>query len=44
MSFWDFADKHAEGIFFILFIVCVVVGSVVESICNRNRPKEEKEE
>lgn len=44
MNFWDFADKHSDGFFFILFMLCVVIMTVAESICKRNRVKKEKVE
>jgi len=42
MNFWDFADKHSDGIFFVAFMLCWIIVSIVESICARNTVEEEE--
>lgn len=37
MTFWDFADKHADLIFFAFIVAAVTAGSVCRAWVQRNR-------
>ena len=44
MGFWDFANNNSIELVVIVLIVMSSLEGIVKAVCNKNKPKETKEE